>query len=119
MNTNVDDLWRLYAREWVIAHTITMHGVDARGVFLAAVEWTKENLEGRVREPDTRVEVNTDGDHLFWAHVKVFKENLKGEFKHFQNAEAHAKAALLDEYIIVPRNSVADHEIRSYGVKKL
>lgn len=119
MSHDIDDLWRLYAREWVIVHTITMPGVDAQNVFLACQQWFKDNLAGRVLETDAQVELNTDNAELFWGHVKVFKDNLKGEFKHHQDAEAHARAARLDEYTIVPRNSQADHRVRSYGVNKL
>lgn len=119
MNTDIDDLWRLYTREWVIVHTITMPGSDARPAFLACREWMKTNLEGRVRENDMQIQLNTDGGTLFWAHAMVYKDNLKGEFKHFHTAEVHAKTTGMQEYVIVPRNSPADHDIRSYGVKML
>lgn len=114
-----DDLWRLYRREWVIVHTIERRGNDGRNAFTAAMEWIAENLEGRVGEKDVQIELNTDQASLFWAHVKVFKDNLKGEFKYFQGAERHAVSQGFDEYTIVPRHSKLDHDIRNYGVKKL
>lgn len=114
-----DDLWRLYRREWVIVHTVHRRGEDARDAFTAAMEWIAENLKGRVEDNDTQIQVHTDQAGLFWAHVMVFKDNLKGEFKYMQGAERHAIAAGYDEYTIVPRNSAIDHDIRSYGVKKL
>lgn len=113
------DLWRLYAREWVIVHTVERRGDDGRNAFTTAVEWIAENLKGRVDEKDVQIELNTDSATLFWAHVKVFKDNLKGEFKHFHNAETHAIHRGIEEYTIVERHSPADHDIRSYGVKKL
>lgn len=114
-----DDIWRLYTREWVTVHTITMTAEDGRPVFEAARAWVKENLDDRVRDDDVKLILNTDLGTQFWAHVQVFKDNLKGEFKYVENAQAHASRQGYDEYVIVPRNSKSDHDIRSYGVVKL
>lgn len=107
-----DDIWRLYVREWVIVHTIN-------GVTAAAEQWAEENLTGRVREEDLRYELHDDGAQLCWVHIQVFKENLKGEFKYYAGAENFAANNGYTEYVIVPRNSKIDHEIRSYGVRML
>ncbi len=114
-----DDLWRLYRREWVIVHTIDSVADDGRPAFDAARTWIADNLTGRVREQDIQIELNTDLGRTFWAHVMVFKDNLKGEFKHAEIAQMFAQRRQYDEYTIVPRNSKTDHEIRSYGVVKL
>jgi hypothetical protein len=114
-----EDLWRLYRREWVIVHTAYRTGNDVRNAFLAAQQWTRENLTGRVAETDIQFEAFSNQAGNFWVHVKVFKENLKGEFKYMHGAERHAVQEGYDEYTIVPRNSKIDHDIRSYGVKKL
>lgn len=114
-----DDIWRLYTREWVTVHTITMTATEGRPVFEAAQAWAEENLTGRVHQHDIKVELNTDLHTEFWAHIQVFKDNLKGEFKYVETAQAHAKRSGYDEYVIVPRNSKSDHDIRSYGVTKL
>jgi hypothetical protein len=114
-----EDVWRLYRREWVIVQTFTAQSTDGRVVFDLAKAWADENLNGRVRLSDIDVELNTDGTDMFWAHVKVYKDNLKGEFKHVENAQAFAKIEEFQEYTIVPRNSKSDHDIRSYGVVKL
>lgn len=114
-----DDIWRLYRREWVIVNTVTMHANDAKTVFDTAKQWCDTHLEGRVKDNDIQCEINTDTGSLFWVHIKVFKDNLKGEFKYQSAAEVHASAQGYDEYTIVPRNSKADHDLRSYGVKKL
>jgi hypothetical protein len=108
-----DDIWRLYVREWVTVHTVTMTGVDARNAVLAADEWARDNLHGRVHDKDT------DLASLFWVHVRVFKDNLKGEFKHRLAAENSARTRGYEEYTVVARNSKSDHAIRSYGVTKL
>ncbi len=121
-----EDLWRLYRREWVTVHTIDVV-VDAeeeyepRGLraFELAREWIAENLEGRVRDLDIQIQLNTDSKSAFWAHVQVFKDNLKGEFKHFSTAEIHAQRNNYEEYVIVARDAPADHDVRGYGVKKL
>lgn len=123
-NVEIDDIWRLYRREWVIVHTIDgtldhEHIVAAAPVFEAACQWAKDNVVGRVRDEDVNIQLNTDNDTRAWAHVRVFKETLKGEFKQRSNAEVFASINNFDEYTIVPRNSPADHDIRNYGVTKL
>lgn len=123
-----DDIFRLYMREWVTVHTITMSAPTLHPVIAAAQQWIAENLTGRVRPEEINLVANTDTPawdnveqvpFLFWVHVQVFKENLKGEFKHRANATAFAEAEGFEEYTVVARNSKDDHEIRSYGVKKL
>lgn len=120
MIQNVDEIWRLYRREWVTVHTTdTIVAIDGRGVHASACAWTEANLKDRVHDRDIKVEVHTDLAHRFWAHVQVFKENLKGEFKIRGQADKFASMNNYDEYTVVPRNSPADHEIRNYGVTKL
>lgn len=114
-----DDIWRLYRREWVIVHTVTLKADDGQPAYDAANAWYKDNLKDRVRPEDASVQLNTDGSGLFWAHVQIFKDNLKGEFKHVENAQAFAAQQHWEEYVIVPRNSKSDHDIRNYGVVKL
>lgn len=114
-----EDVWRLYHREWVTVHTVTTTAVDGRPAFEAARTWITDNLSGRVRDTDIQIQLNTDTGSTFWGHVLVFKDNLKGEFKQASNAEVFAQMYNFEEYTIVPRNSEADHTIRSYGVKKL
>lgn len=115
-----DDIWRLYRREWVIVHTVTVSTCeDTASCYKEARAWAQENLVGRVHDTDIRYEVNTAGSSQVWCHVKVFKDNLKGEFKHRSEADMYALVRKYDEYTIVPRNSPADHTIRNYGVTKL
>lgn len=115
-----DDIWRLYHREWVIAHTVSRTGDhDARPAFEMGRQWMMENLDGRVHEGHTRLTMNTDNAGSFWAHVEVFKDNLKGEFKDVAHAQMFASKQGFDEYTIVPRNSKSDHDIRNYGVVML
>ncbi len=114
-----DDLWRLYRREWVTVHTIDSEADDGREAFDAARAWIAENLTGRVQDQHIQIELNTDLSRTFWAHIKVFKDNLKGEFKYADSAQMFAMKKQYDEYTVVPRNSKTDHEIRSYGVVKL
>jgi hypothetical protein len=119
-----DDIWRLYRREWVTVHTVEGDGdpdelIPAQPIYSLATQWATANLEGRVRDEDVRVEMHTDTNTFFWAHIQVFKDNLKGEFKNVENAQYYASTNGFDEYVIVPRNSKSDHDIRSYGVVKL
>ncbi len=126
MLRETDDLQRLYIPEWVIVHTVssTVTGEPhpqgrAFPVVHEAMAWVKENLNGRVREGDIQLEAATDLADQFWCHVKVFKNNLKGEFRSVAAAQTMARIHGFEEYTIVARNSKADHEIRSYGVTKL
>lgn len=116
---NTEDIWRLYCREWVVVHTVHMQSLDAQNCVMAARKWADEHLQGRVVDNDIRLDVFTDGGSTFWCHVKVFKDNLKGEFKYAAHATRFAAAEGYEEYTIVPRNSKADHDIRNYGVTKL
>jgi hypothetical protein len=116
-----DDLWRLYRREWVIVHTLDRVGEsfdDTDSVAQAAQEWVAKNLTGRIRDEDVKIVLHDDGGHPY-AHVEVYKDNLKGEFKYVENAQMFAKIEKYEEYVIVPRNSKSDHDIRNYGVVKL
>lgn len=113
------DLWRLYRREWVTVHTITMSSPEALPVAQAAEKWVEDNLRGRVRDEDIAMTVHTDHKLLFWVDIKVFKDNLKGEFKYVEAAQVHANQSGWEEYVIVPRNSKSDHDLRNYGVVKL
>lgn len=117
MKYESDDIFRLYTREWVIVYTTANHDGCAAAT-VQAIGWAEENLTGRVRDKDIQLDTQTDGT-AYWVHVKVFKENMKGEFKQLTAAETHAMIHQYDEYTIVPRNSAADHEIRNYGVTKL
>lgn len=107
--------WRLYRPEWVIAHTVTMSTTDPANAVEAAKAWAADNLKGRVRDSEIKLEVGTGGVMLFWCHVKVFKDTLKGEFKYPGNATTYAKVHGYEEYVIVERNSPDDQKIRSYG----
>src|SRR3954467_7089912 len=114
-----DDIFRLYIREWVIIHTLTGTGDDTTQLFDEADAWIKENLDGRVRVDDIRLNMYSDKAGTFWCHVEVFKDNQKGEFKQLGSAKIYAEIHRYEEYTIVARNSTADHKIRSYGVTKL
>lgn len=114
-----NDIWRLYVREWVTVYTITMSAADSDTVVEAARVWAEENLAGRVREQDLRYDLNSDTHLLYWVHVQVFKENMKGEFKHYSAGESYALSQGYEEFSLVPRNSKIDHDIRSYGTRPL
>lgn len=118
-----DDIWRLYRREWVVVHSVPTvhddHPGTAETVYDTARSWAQDNLKDRVHERDIRVVVHTDNHGSFWAQIEVFKDNLKGEFKHLENVQTYAAVEHYDEFTIVPRNSKSDHAIRSYGVVKL
>lgn len=116
---DTNDVFRLYCREWVTAQTITTTAFDGIPAFELAKEWVAQNLAGRVHEKHIRITVDTDGNTAFWSNVLIYKDNLKGEFKHAENAQAYALLKKFDEYTIVPRNSKSDHDIRNYGVVKL
>lgn len=111
--------WRLYRPEWVIVHTITLSTLNPANVIEAAKAWTADNLKGRVRDDEIQFEVGSGGTMLFFCHIKVFKDNLKGEFKYPANATTYAKTHDYDEYVIVERNSPDDQKIRNYGVVML
>lgn len=116
MRDGSNDIWRLYVREWVIVHTVTMTAADHKPALEAATAWANENLTG-VDANDIKYQLNDDTQLLHWVHILVFKDNLKGEFKHYSGAEAYAARMGYEEYVTVPRNSRADNDIRASGVR--
>jgi hypothetical protein len=50
--------------------------------------------------------------------IKLLLPNLKGEYKHWRDADRLA-VELGSEAVIVVRNSKHDHKLREYGTKKL
>jgi hypothetical protein len=117
-----DDIYRLYRREWVTVHTASGTAETLEPIFELAQKYYEDNLRDRVRDEEFRVTAYTDNAEplpTFWVHVELFKENLKGEFKHAHAAERFARDAGWEEYTVVVRNSKDDHRIRNYGVTKL
>ncbi len=118
------DLYRLYVREWVTVHTIVDETPDVHEVLEASRQWIQQNLHGRVRPDDVRTDLfcedNAEGSApRRTATIKLLKENFKGEFRLSNSATRYAEDNGFEEYTVAVRNSRADHEIRSYGVKML
>lgn len=121
-----EDIYRLYHREWVTAYSVSVKydqtehpGGPIYPAMDAAREWAEENLTGRVKAEEIRFDAQTDNKVWMWVHVKVFKDNLKGEFRERNAAELTSHIKGYEEYTIVVRNSRADHAICDYGRVKL
>ncbi len=122
-----DDLYRLYRTEWVIVHTLSEDHPDhdkppqvtGEQLVRAAREHVEQVYGGRVNESQMDLVLHTDNAGHFWVHVKIRKPNLKGEFIHAALAASYAEKNRWSEYEIVSRNSRRDHELRSFGMKKL
>ena len=123
-----EDIYRLYCREWVTAHTVSLTTTRAEECITAADLWVTENLTGRVVLSDVRFQLSTDRPSMLretpepahvWTHIQVFRDNLKGEFRDAPTASRFAENNGFEEYTVTVRNSRVDHQIRNYGVTKL
>lgn len=111
-----DDVYRVYRPEWVI---VCVFGVPAEGAALEqAHRYFQENYAGRVHPEHARFEHVGAGPHAV-VYLQLKLPTLKGEFKYAFLAQRHAEKQGWSDWSIVARNSKADHELRSYGVKRL
>jgi hypothetical protein len=109
------DLWRVYHYEWVTTYvTEDDDGAEAR-----IQKYYLDNLAGRVRHEDWQVVA--EGDFPYVAlQVQVRRPNMRAEFKHLPDAEKFvSEQGWEGQASIVQRNSHADHDLRSYGTKRL
>lgn len=108
-----DDLWRAYRREWVTVYVSVAKGDIGETEVRRVLE---ERYMGRVLVED--IDVVPAPKPARSAQLKLRLWNLRGEFKHEDAARAHV-AAGEGEWEVVPRNSRADHQLRSYAVHKV
>lgn len=116
-----DDVYRLYRPEWVIAYGTTRGPADAdeKDMLVRTMQYFRDHYEGRVRPEDVRFSVTNQSTTYAIARLDIRMPVLKGEFKFAFLAERHANEQGWSDWQIVARNSKADHELRSYGVKLL
>lgn len=114
-----EDVYRLYRPEWVIVHTITGRGEYAEPFVKECFDFFDRTYGGRVERQDVDIVATTNLVDSFWVHLKMRKPNMKGEFKQAFLAQRHAEKQGWPDYEIVARNSKRDHELRSFGTKKL
>lgn len=108
-----DDVYRLYRPEWITVFAAT--GTDATRM---AEEFFALKYAGRVYERDVRYVVLGSGVTAM-VQLRLRLPNVVGEFKYAHLAQQHAETHGFDDYRIVARNSKDDHDIRSYGVRRL
>lgn len=131
--SDTDDLWRVYHREWV-----TVYGLNA---VLNQADPLQDNLEqvltdglseyferhyaGRVHPEDVAFQGEGVGLTCH-AELRLRLWNLKGEFKHYDDAIAYCvdrgwsvNGQFTGLTAVVQRNSADDHQLRSYGVTML
>lgn len=106
----LDDLWRVYTREWV-------HMYTAEPGAVTALEHYDSNYAGRVASRDVRFVVAFGNPNR--VQLELFLHVMKAEFKDIADAQAFAAEHFPDDHDIVARNSARDHELRNYGVKRL
>lgn len=108
------DLWRVYRHEWVIVYVTE----DGEGATERVTNYVGDKLLGRVVADDYRTVVEGEGQYAV-LQVQARLPNMRGEFKHREDAHAYvAEQGWLDA-TIVQRNSPADYELRAYGTKRL
>lgn len=117
-----DDVYRIYRPEWIYVYTAAATFSSTASDAHTVTEQVKEHFEtryrGRVRDDDWAIECVGEGE-TFMARLLLRLPNLKGEFKHAFLAQRHADSEGWADYTIVQRNSRADHELRSYSVRRL
>lgn len=110
-----DDLYRVYRPEWIFMWTETG---DTVGPLVDKVRgYFEVTFAGRVRDEDVCIEVT--GDDRFLVRLKLRLPNLKGEFKYLPAARKFIRDEGWTDAVVVARNSRADHQLRSYGIRKL
>ncbi len=115
-----DEVYRLYRDEWVIAYTaVATPGGYAPGELAGACRnHFDQRYTGRVPAHCARVDL-VGADTTGVARLLLLLPVMKGEFKHRHLADTFAVEQGWADYAIVVRNSAADHDLRSYGTKKL
>jgi hypothetical protein len=106
-STELPSTWRVYVKEWVFD---SRHATRS-----AALKWFDSVYRGRFEEQDFRYDEDLSRTRPYELWLRRW--NLSGEFKHQQQAEAHA--ATRDDTEVVSRNSRREHELKAYGVAKL
>ena len=121
------DVWRLYRSEWVLVYTVSAHRDEKKHHQGAALSESvaaqcrdhfTDLYAGRVRDEDVRFETMKVAG-LPRSRLYLRLPVLKGEFKHRYLAEAHAALSRWDDHTIVEKNSADEHDLRSYGVRRL
>lgn len=104
------DLWRVYCKDWLIVF-VAEDDKDIDEYFL-------DKFDGRVRDEDHRI--------ITWAEgsaraLELYLFNLKGEFKHREQAELFANTEFAESRspTVVPRSSRAEQELKDYSKRKL
>lgn len=120
LSAAVDDLnaeiYRLYQPEWVTVHTVYIEPETPVKELMARAKEYATRFAGRVHDHDLRFEHHPE--HAV-VGIQLHIPNLKGEFKFRYQAAAWAEEQGLDEYTVVARNSPADYDLRTYGLRRL
>ncbi len=119
--SEAEDLYRVYRPEWVTvytAHANTVEYDDVQTLCEAAERHWEVTYAGRVRPDDMRIIDGGQGRHAL-VRLQLRLPTLKGEFKTERLALLYAGEQGWPEAKVVARNGPADHDLRSYGVKKL
>lgn len=118
----IEDVYRVYRPEWIVVYTSTRAPHDPAGAS-GAVQRCRNEFDrlyaGRVRPEDVDYLIANSEKNYAIAQLLIRKPNIKGEFKTKAQAEYFVKVQGWRDAAVVARNSKADHELRSYGVKKL
>ncbi len=117
-DAEAEDLFRLYRPEWIIAYTahVALDGYQTEELGVVCRNYFVKNYQDRVHAEDMRITAD-DKVRPEWVRLELRLPVLKGEFVHRADAEAHAQG-WEPPFAIVERNSRADHDLRSYGIKK-
>lgn len=118
----IAEKYRLYARQWMLVHTISERWrdeqVDIREVVELARQWAEERFSGKIYNHDIRLRAEVDNAHRptrGTVFIEVLTDNLIGEYPDKAACEMMAKIKGLEEYTVVQCGSAADKTIRERG----
>lgn len=114
----MDELYRLYRKEWVIVYTVEGQGETAEPFVNSAHHYYQSHYSEQFTYPEqARIDAHTNNAGSFWVHLLLNKHNMKGEFKQVFLATNLAERRGWRDYEVVGRNSHRDHQLRNLGRK--
>lgn len=113
-----DRLYRCYRHEWIVVHFLMQDPDNPTPLIEQMQEYFQQRYEGRVRLDDIRFVCAGRGINEV-CQLQLKLPNLKGEFKHRIDALRWVKEKGWNDYRVVLADSLTDHELRQYSIRKL
>jgi hypothetical protein len=110
--------WMVYLREWLIFYTSQQRGDDG---WSECLDWFTRHYQGKIRVSDWRIVTpgGLSGIPARDAHqgkwrLQLYAPNLKGVFRHAEDAAARATELGLDA-VVAARFSAEERKLLRYG----